>query len=187
MLAVLVLLAAGSGVPRAARAAPAARAPSLRWSRPTLAIAAALLIVVAGGLIVAAFEGKPEVESPATGADPARLGSIESNRYRYWEVALDIFADHPLGGAGSGGFAVEWLKRPDRPDAARDAHSLYLETAAELGVVGVLLLVLFLGGVAAAGVRLWRIDPRAAAGPSGWSRRLGDSTPGSTGTGRCRP
>ena len=114
---------------------------------------------------MAAYEGKPQAGTPATGADPARLGSIESNRYRYWEVALDTFAEHPLRGTGSGGFAVEWLKLADRPDAARDAHSLYLETAAELGVVGVALLLLFLGGIGAAGVRLYRRDPGVATGP----------------------
>jgi len=35
----------------------------------------------------------------------------------------------------------------------RDAHSLYLETAAELGLVGLLALALFLGGIAAAARR----------------------------------
>jgi hypothetical protein len=165
MLAVLVVLAIGVAylVPRKPRWLKAP--PALRGARPRAVAAAAVAIAVAAALAVAAFEGKPEAGSPATGADPARLGSIESNRYRYWDVALDTFGEHPLGGAGSGAFAVEWLKRPDRPDAARDAHSLYLETAAELGVVGVALLLLFLGGLAMAAARLYRLDARLAAGP----------------------
>ena len=79
-------------------------------------------------------------------------------------MASRNFADHPLEGLGSGGFQAEWLKRDDRVDAAGDAHSLYLETAAELGVVGLASLLLFLGGVAAALVRLYRLEAAAATG-----------------------
>ncbi len=51
-------------------------------------------------------------------------------------MAAQNFADNPVKASGSGGFQVEWLKNEDRVDASGDAHSLYLETAAELGVVG---------------------------------------------------
>jgi O-antigen ligase len=166
MLTVLALLAVAAGL--LAPRAPGWRLalPTAARSRPGLLAAGAILVVVAAGGAVAAFERKPEASTPVTGADPGRLRSIESNRYRYWDVALHTFADHPLAGAGAGAFAVEWLKLPDRPDAASDAHSLYLETAAELGVVGVALLLLMIGGVAAAGVRLQRLDPGACAGPA---------------------
>ncbi len=165
MFAVLVVaaLAAAFFAPRPARRpikAPS-RCPApgrQRWPALTL------LVLVVGGLVLAAFEGKPEGASPAAGADPARLGSIDTNRYRYWEVAATNFADNPIEGLGSGGFRVEWLKNEDRVDASGDAHSLYLETAAELGVVGLACLLLFLGGVAAALVRLYRRDPAAATG-----------------------
>jgi hypothetical protein len=164
MLAVLLLLALAAAflAPRTPRRPLALALPG---SRAAVLAVGAIAIAVVAALIVAAYEGRPDAVSPAAGADPGRLSSIESNRYRYWEVALDTFVENPLTGAGSGGFAVEWLKNPDRPDAARDAHSLYLETAAELGLVGLTLLLLFLGGVAAAGIRLYRLDPRAAAGP----------------------
>ena len=109
-------------------------------------------------------EGKPKGTSPLPGATPARLGSLDSNRYRYWEEAGSTFVEHPLIGIGSGGFQVEWLKVYNRFDASGDAHSLYLETAAELGVVGVGILLLFLGGLAGSVVRLYRADRAAAAG-----------------------
>ena len=173
-LAALLLLA-GAAAALAART-PRARRELPFTSAPRVAVLAIVVVVVAG-LVLAAYEGKPERTSAPRGANPARLGSIDTNRYRYWDVALDTFADHPLRGTGSGGFAVEWLKLPDRPDAARDAHSLYLETAAELGVVGVALLLLLLGAVVAAGVRLYKRDPGAAAGPiaalAAWSLHAG--------------
>jgi O-antigen ligase len=75
-----------------------------------------------------------------------RLVSAQSNRSAYWRVALEVFADHPLRGIGSGSFQVEWLKRRPFAESVRDAHSLYLETAAELGLVGVACLAVFLAG-----------------------------------------
>ena len=65
---------------------------------------------------------------------------MQSNRYAYWKVALRTFADHPLIGVGSGGFQAEWLRERPFREPVRDAHSLYLETLAELGLVGFALL-----------------------------------------------
>ena len=110
----------------------------------------------------AALEEAPE----RTGATASRLASTESQRYEYWEVAVSTFADNPLAGAGAGSFAVEWLRERDIPERALDAHSLYLETGAELGLVGLLLLGLFFAGVIRAVARLARLDPAAAAGPA---------------------
>jgi O-Antigen ligase len=124
------------------------------------------VIVVAGAFAVAVFEGKPEGTSPSPGANPARLGSIDSNRYRYWEVALRTWTHHPLVGIGSGGFLVEWLKERNRVDTSGDAHSLYLETLAEFGIVGFAVLLLFLAGVVAGVVRLHRLEPALATGPA---------------------
>jgi hypothetical protein len=166
MLGVLVALAAAAAIfaPRTPRRPM--RLPSLPVSRPATVLGASVLLLVVGGLVLAALEGKPRTEgaTPLPGADPARFGSIDSNRYRYWEEAGSTFAEHPLIGIGSGGFQVEWLKVYQRFDASGDAHSLYLETAAELGVVGVAILLLFLGGVATSLLRLYRTDRGAAAG-----------------------
>ena len=85
---------------------------------------------------------------PVQGASPERLASVQSNRFEYWRVAVDAFAEHPLQGAGSGSFRTEWLRERPIPESVRDAHSLYLETAAELGIVGLAALALFIGGVA---------------------------------------
>jgi len=46
-----------------------------------------------------------------------------------------------------------WLRERPFRESVRDAHSLYLETAAELGLVGLAALALLLGGVAAAARR----------------------------------
>ncbi|MEA2412811.1 MAG: hypothetical protein QOC77_3372 [Thermoleophilaceae bacterium] len=110
------------------------------------------VVVVAGvGLALAArHQGQPSL----AGANAARLESLESHRTKYWKVALEHgFAAHPLKGVGAGGFGVIWLRYRDVRDRVKVAHSLYLETLAELGAVGFLFLAMFLGGVATAAAR----------------------------------
>lgn len=166
LIALAALLIGCAAAPTIALATSRRRlpAPRLPASRAVTVLTASVLVMLAGGVVVAAFEGKPDSVSPVQGADPGRLASIDTNRYRYWDVALREFTRHPVAGLGSGGFSVVWLKERDRVDRAADAHSLYIETLSELGAVGFLFLMLFGGGVAAALVRLYRRDPGAAAG-----------------------
>ncbi|MBX5469713.1 MAG: O-antigen ligase family protein [Thermoleophilaceae bacterium] len=117
------------------------------------------------GAPVARVSGPPGDQLP-TG--PQRLKTLETNRWRYWRVALRGFADRPLRGEGVHGFAALWLERRDIGEAAQDAHSLYIETLAELGVVGFLLLAAFLGCLAAAALRVWRRGAAARALATGW-------------------
>lgn len=177
MLVVLVVLTVAAALVAPTTSRRRLSLPSVPVSRPATLAGVVLLVLVIGGLVLVAFEGKPEGASPVAGADPARLGSIDTNRYRYWEVAATSFTEHPLRGLGSGGFASEWLREPDRVDASGDAHSLYLETAAELGVVGLACLLLFVGGAGACLVRLYRSEPAAAtglaAGLAAWSFHAG--------------
>ena len=88
---------------------------------------------------------------------------MESRRYDYWRIGLDAFAREPLQGLGSGGFRVEWLRERPVSEGVREVHSLELGIAAELGLPGLLGVLVMLGGVAAAGRRaLIRGRPLAA-------------------------
>ena len=107
--------------------------------------------------------------TPTTGTE--RLVSAQSNRYDYWGIAVDTFADNPLRGIGTGSFRVEWLLHRDRDESVRDAHSLYLETAAELGIIGLAALAAFFGGVIAAARRARA--PAAAAALATWAIHAG--------------
>ena len=130
-----------------------------------MAVALAV-VVIAAAAGVAAFEGTPKNASDGS-VSASRFRSADSLRYSYWSTALTAFADHPVAGTGTGGFAVEWRRRPNRPEPAVDAHSLYVETLSELGLVGVLFLALFLGGVGAAAAGLYRRDAGAGRGTGG--------------------
>ena len=121
-------------------------------------------VAVALGLVLtaAAIEGAGSTDE---GATAARFGSADSNRYAYWKVAANAFADAPLRGHGAGSFSVVWLRDRTVAEAVRDAHSLELETAAELGLVGLALLATLLGGVAVCATRAARADAAVVAGP----------------------
>jgi hypothetical protein len=141
MLVVLVLVTAAAGAAAALR--PAAAPQRIGWLRPVAVVA--LVASLAVTVIAAAHSGR----AGAPAATSGRLVSVASNRYAYWRVAVDTFADHPLRGVGTSGFRVEWLRHRHFAESVRDAHSIYLETGAELGIVGLVALFCLFGGVAA--------------------------------------
>ena len=69
----------------------------------------------------------------------------------------------PWLGDGAGSFAVRWTRERRAETEARDAHNLYLETLAELGPIGLVLLVVVLGSPLLALRRARRIAPAASA------------------------
>jgi hypothetical protein len=159
-LAALLLLAAAAA---AIGARPANSAP-LTHARRLGPLAAAAVAAVVAGLVIGGVSERPSEEDLSAGAAPQRLTTVSSNRYEYWRVGLDTFAEQPLRGTGAGGFRVEWLQERRIPEAVRDVHSLEIEVAAELGLAGLIALGLLIGGVAlAAGAALAR-DPAHAAG-----------------------
>lgn len=76
-----------------------------------------------------------------------------SGRVQYWEAGLDAFASAPLLGIGTGGFEGYWAEHHAFPRPVSFTHSLFVTQLAELGIVGLALIVAFLVVVAAAGVR----------------------------------
>ena len=85
-------------------------------------------------------------------------------RLPMWEVAGYAAATHPVTGTGAGSFGRLWLRDRTRPLRYRDAHNLYLETFAEVGGVGLVVLLVALLTPVAAAVRARRrpLVPAAA-------------------------
>jgi hypothetical protein len=79
-----------------------------------------------------------------------------NERTQYWGVALHEARVNPVLGSGAGTFVDWWLRNRPVPQSALEAHSLYLETLAELGPVGLALLFVALGAPLAAALRLRR-------------------------------
>ena len=166
MLAVLLVASAAAAL--ATTRGPWAQAAG-RVSPPVrrgLAITGALVAVgVVVTFSVLTMEREHAVDAREERASNARLVSSDSVRGDFWRVARDVFADDVLHGIGSGGYAAAWLRERPIAYAARDAHSLYFETAAELGIVGLGLLLVMLGGIAACAREAVRRDRVVAAGP----------------------
>jgi hypothetical protein len=85
----------------------------------------------------------------------ARFSSLSGHgRYQFWRVAAQSTHGHLLDGSGPGTFQLLWLPRATYPVSVQNAHSLYLETLAELGIVGLCLLVAFFVLVLGSAIRL---------------------------------
>jgi type II secretory pathway pseudopilin PulG len=152
-IALAVCLAVGlihAGVSLALRPRPRPRWSVISRRRSLLAAAVGLLAI----LIAAAALDAPGRASDAWGefkrsAGPGhgteRLGSVAGeSRYQFWGVAAEENAARPLSGTGSGTFEYWWARKGDGSGTVRDAHSLYMQTLGELGIVGLALLAAFL-------------------------------------------
>lgn len=98
-----------------------------------------------------------------SGRDQA-LSLLGENRPRYWSVAWKDVEENPLLGSGAGTFGNFWLHHPTSGGYAHDAHNLYLETLAELGPLGLVLIGVSLG-VPLLG--LWRRQDAVTAAAAG--------------------
>jgi hypothetical protein len=73
-------------------------------------------------------------------ASPYVAGGHE--RQHYWRVAAREAQAHPVLGSGAGTYVNWWVRERDVPLQTQEAHSLYAETLAELGPVGLALVLL---------------------------------------------
>ena len=137
-----------------------------------------LAVVLAGALVVVA--GLVRLGGPGGAARRAyhafnapaplvktnesqRLFSLSgSSRSEYWRVAWREYEAHPWLGAGAGSYQRFWLSHRREALPVLDAHSLYLETLAELGPFGLVLLLCALA-VPLGAVRAARRHPLASA------------------------
>lgn len=134
-------------------------------------LALAGVVVRAGGPVklVSRATASFRAPLPESGGDlNRRLVSLSSNgRSEYWRVAWREVAAHPWLGGGAGSYERYWHRDRRTAYEARNAHNLYLETLAELGPVGLVLLLVALGLPFVAFLRV-RGNPAAVAGLSGY-------------------
>jgi O-antigen ligase len=108
-------------------------------------LAGAGAVVAAGGpaSLVRRASNSFHASLPQTGGDlNRRLVSLSSDgRSEYWRVAGREIAAHPWLGGGAGSYERYWHRERRVAYEARNAHSLYLETLAELGPLGLILLL----------------------------------------------
>jgi O-Antigen ligase len=140
-----------------------------------LAFAAALVLAVLGALAAVtieygspariarrAYHGFVTPAKPISGDLNKRLFSLSGGqRVPQWKVAWKDYRRHPWLGSGAGSYERWWTQLRPVAGNVRNAHSLYLETLAETGPVG---LALLLSALLAPLVALFRRRRRALAG-----------------------
>ena len=164
MLAMTLVVCAGVGLIQVAIALASRHklTPRISVSRrqATVVLAAALVVAIA----VAFSAGLPSYisdrwqdfqrpHSPnATGVQ--RFDSASgSGRYQAWRAAVDANSTDPLKGIGPGTYEYWWAQHGTIPSFIVNAHSLYLETFGELGIIGLVLIVSVVAAPLAVGIR----------------------------------
>lgn len=84
-----------------------------------------------------------------------------TGRSEFWRVAIDAFGEKPLQGHGAGTYQFSWAQDRSIDAPVHNAHSLYLEAFAELGLVGGVLVIALVLALLWFGFGAWR----AAADP----------------------
>lgn len=85
-----------------------------------------------------------------------------AGRHDFFSVAIDGFEEKPVLGAGAGTYEFAWERHRSIPLPVHDAHSLYLEAFAELGLVGGLVVLALVAVLLWTGFSAWRAarDPQ---------------------------
>jgi hypothetical protein len=166
LLIELVLVCAGTALAQAGVGLAVRHGTTPRWlrvsrSRARLLLAAAIVV----GAAIAVAAGAPsrlshtwqDFKQPYATAlahnQLGRFGVASGNgRYQLWQAAVDAADKRLVRGWGPGTFALLWPPRASIYNPVQNAHSLYLETLAEEGVIGLALLVSFLAVVIGGGM-----------------------------------
>jgi O-antigen ligase len=122
-----------------------------------MALVAVVAVVAVGGRAWHQFSS-PDLQFPSNPqAHFAQLSG--AGRHEFYKVAIEAFGEKPILGHGAGTYRFSWdqLRKIELP--VHDAHSLYLEAFAELGVVGGLLVIGLIGALLWFAFSAWRAAP----------------------------
>jgi tetratricopeptide (TPR) repeat protein len=126
-----------------------------------IALAGALLaiaaVVAVGGRAWHQFSS-PDIQFPNNPQE--HFGDLSgAGRHEFYKVAIEAFGEKPILGHGAGTYQFSWdqLRTIELP--VHDAHSLYLQAFAELGVVGGLLTLGLVGMLLCCAFATWRTAP----------------------------
>lgn len=145
----LAQTALGLAVRFGERARPFRISPRNAGLATGLAIVVAVPVAIVLGVPGEVSDGWENFKTQEGAAQDDRGGSLvdtsSSGRYQFWQSAAETSELDSLKGVGAGTFEFFWAQDPENFGFVRDAHSLYMENLAELGIVGFLLIVGLVG------------------------------------------
>jgi hypothetical protein len=87
----------------------------------------------------------------------AHFGELSgAGRHDFYRVAIDAFEEKPVLGHGAGTYQFSWDELRSIPIPVQDAHSVFFEAFAELGLLGGLLVLALFGALLWTGFAAWR-------------------------------
>jgi hypothetical protein len=122
-----------------------------RWS--ALVLPGGVLVAGVAGLLPVAGDG---IGGAAKTVAEARVNLASPDRTGARHAALRLVAQHPLTGTGPGQADLRWKGHDHGSQLYAYVHNEYLQVAAELGLVGLALLVILLVAIMR---MLWRARP----------------------------
>ena len=126
---------------------------ALFWRRPPVVaiLTGILIIILAIPLLPPSYAARMETMTDIFKRSEVDIKSEVSFRGRVSEIGVAwlMLRDHPLTGVGAGNYNTEYLSYSrqlgwDPRNEERGAHNLYLEVAAEQGLIGLMILIYIL-------------------------------------------
>jgi hypothetical protein len=156
VLLIVLALATAGGFVAASASDRISVAPAVRRRVATLLVALVALIPIGGvvalaassrgltGEISHAWSTLTNVNPGAVGDNPGRLVQLGNSRPLYWHEGLNVGAHALLKGAGALGFGIANLRYATSTLQVHHAHSYLIETFADLGLIGVAIMLALL-------------------------------------------
>jgi hypothetical protein len=123
-------------------------------------MAAVLAVLAIGAAIGVGGRAWDQFTSPDvqfTSYPESHFGDFSgTGRSEMWRVAVDAFGEDPVAGHGAGTYRFSWDQLRHINLKLLDAHSLYLEAFAELGLIGGLIVLALVGFLLWTGFAAWR-------------------------------
>jgi hypothetical protein len=130
-----------------------------RKIRPAPVVGWAIVGVVVIAMAIAVAAANPAQRFQTFKAPPGQLAAIDrgnfvqqhlvssrgSGRWQFWSAAVEQWRSAPINGRGAGSYGSWWAEHGSIPLFVTNAHSLYLETLGELGLIGLALIVAVVG------------------------------------------
>jgi hypothetical protein len=143
------------------RAVEISRDPrTLRYAAIAVAVLAIAAVAAVGGRAWDQFSSS-DIEFP--NQPQQHFGDLSgAGRHDFYRVAIDAFGEEPVAGHGAGTYQFSWVELRSIATPVHNAHSLYLEAFAELGLIGGLLTLGMVGFLLWTGFAAWRHASGAA-------------------------